>query len=432
MFETEDTLGSFFIRQEVSARSLDAVKIGNLKEVIRLASKNLWWIAVLRQKEDSPTFGDEYDHFKPNSLKNIIKRYYDLPTEERIKASLIEEIHTILNLPAWKHRWQLYQVWVGLYVLNRLHDSGLSLNVYVENSKIELYEHHPAQIADITGCKVPISYWAELQTAITAPDDKVNSIRPDYKLARSPVTNPENSLLLVEAKQRLNMPVPDIEKICKRYKQGCPNGVLIFVNYDAFPDMENIDSNVHFISQFRQGNNAAKRQVDECIDDIAIMIKNEQNIIAEEVRREREAEAHKEIRHLIQMADNKLEGVGFVGGFHVAHQDEKIGAIVLDCRTDKALRLFDGTGSSRDTVVQACRANPLAQVWLAGTTTPPKIAYYFDYEKNTRQLEQADCDIEKLIAELKVDVIGRILVIGYSSLLPHYHDKRVVLHGYVG
>jgi hypothetical protein len=107
-----------------------------------------------------------------------------------------------------------------------------------------------------------------------------------------------------------------------------------------------------------------------------ITLKNEQNAVAEEARKERETEVHNEPRYLAEIVDGKLKGIGFVGGFHSVHDDEKIGAIVPDCRTDKAKRLFDGIGSSRDTVIQACRANPLAQVWLAGTTTSPKIAYH--------------------------------------------------------
>jgi len=424
-FEEEDTLGRFFINQEVTARPLNTDDVNHLKEIICLASGNLCQIAILRQNEDSPKFGDEYEYNKPNSLVGIIKHYYDLPTEERIIESLSEEIHTILNLPVWKHRWQLYQVWVGLYALDRLQNTGLSLNVYIENSKIELYEQHPAQIADIAGCRVPVSYWAELQTAVTGPDEKINSIRPDYKLAKSSVTNPINTLLLIEAKQRRFMSIPNMEKLYNRYKQGCPDGTLIFVNYDAFPDIEKTDSNTLFISQFRPGNNAAKRQVDECLDDISNMIKDEQKI----VREERESDERKEIAKLIELSAEHVKGIDFVKGFHSAHKNERVGAIILDYRTTKARGLF-GVGCERDTVVQTIRANPLAQVWLAGINVPPKLAYDFDYDKD-RQGDEIECDLYKLTSELQDTVQGVIIIIGYSSNLRNLSfSSRIRLHCY--
>jgi hypothetical protein len=432
--EHGDSLREFFIQQEVTSRPLNAGEIDDFLGIIHQASGYLAWIAKLRQSEESPEFCEKYQYSQANSLKNIIEHFSDLPTEERIVESLIEEIHTILNLPVWKYRWQLYQVWVGLYFLNRMQEYGLPFNVYVQNGRIELYEHHPAQLADVVGCESPISFWAELQTALPTPIGKPHSIKPDYRLSRSPVTNPKNTLLLLEAKQRLEITEKELCELIERYRIGCPNGTIVFVNYDNFPELLGKNKRTVLLSQFRPNRSdrfKMKLCADMLIQELAEPLIDEINKLAEAKKAEAKSNERKEVSDLIEKAEKTIAGIEFVKGFHATYHSERIGAIVLDYRSPKSRKLFKSAGSARDTVIQMMRANPLAQVRLAGTDLPPKLAYTFNYDADRKYYDETDCDLQKLITTIKDNVVGKILIFGYSSELSGAgYISGIILHPY--
>lgn len=420
-----------FRNQELaSLRPLTKNELSDLQELLTTAHQNLakthWMIS---EGVNSPSFTPDYDYFRPNSLDAILRRYNDLPTQERQVESLCEEIHSILRLPAWRYRWQLYQVWLGLFVLDSFQEQGLGFDVHAPNGRLELYEHHPAHIADLSGCKSLVSYWAELQT--TAPGDagEIQSIRPDYRLVRPPFTMPKSTLLLVEAKQQLSMTSSKLEKLYERYRAGCPSGVLLFANYDEFTlsdKMVGLDD-TYFVSRCRPGSFGALDDARKALGDVARILQQEQLEVAEEQK----TEEHKKLEELIKSADEKLVGLEFIGGLHTAHKDEKIGAIILDFR-DASKCLFSGNDSGvRSHVIQYLRANPVAQIWLAGTNRSPVLSCHFNYDKDRRGFDRKECDLPKLIGELKSTVQGSIVIFGYSSALRRLSsDSRVITEGY--
>jgi len=419
-----------FQYQELSLHPPTENELAELQELLAAAHQHLartHWLVSGGVK--SPSFSETYDYSEPNSLDVILGHYGDLPTQERLVESLAEEIHSILRLPAWRHRWQLYQVWVGLFVLDVLREQGLDFAVHAPDGKLELYEHHPAHIADLRGCKSFVSYWAELQTAVPGDTGAVQSIRPDYRLVRSPFTMPESTILLVEAKQRLSMTSTELEKLHKRYRAGCPNGALLFVNYDDFSlsdDLVGLDS-ADFVSRCRPGVLRAIEDARKRLLGIARMLQEEQT----EVAAERKAEEQRDFEKLVESADARLSGLEFIGGFHPVHKEETVGAVILDFRSTSKC-LFAGSGSSvRSHVIQYLRANPLAQVWLAGTNRPPVLACHFNYDTDRHGFDRQPCDLDKLIGELKSTVQGVIVVFGYSSALRQLGCmSQVITEGY--
>lgn len=93
---------------------------------------------------------------------------------------------------------------------------------------------------------------------------------------------------------------------------------------------------------------------------------------------------------------------------------------------------FSGSDSSvRSHVIQYLRANPLAQVWLAGTNRPPVLACHFNYDNDRHGFDRKECDLGKLIGELESAVQGMIVVFGYSSAVRHLSSRsRVVTEAY--
>lgn len=419
-----------FRNQELaSLRPPSDKELAELRELLIAGHQHLakasW---LLSEGAEAPHFSASYEYGKPNSLPVILEQYKDLPTHERLVESLAEEIHSILRLPAWKHRWQLYQVWVGLYVLDLLREQDLDFVVHAPDGKLELYEHHPAHIADLRECKSFISFWSELQTAVAGDSGSVQSIRPDYRLARSPFTLPKSTLLLVEAKQRISMTSMQLQGLYERYRAGCPEGALLFVNYDDFPrndDLVGLDD-TYFISRFRPGELPAIDDVRNALGGLARMLVQEQEDLAAQTK----AEEQKEFEKIVESAAARLSGLEFIGGLHLAHKDERVGAIILDFRSASRC-LFSGSDTGvRSHVIQYMRANPLAQVWLAGTNRPPVLACHFNYDNDRSGFDRKECDLGKLVGELKTAVLGLIVVFGYSSAVRHLSGSRVITEGY--
>lgn len=422
-----------FRNQELaSLRPPSEKELAELRELLAAGHQHLartrW---LLSEGVKAPAFPATYEYGKPNSLNAILGQYEDLPTQKRLVESLVEEIHSILDLPAWRHRWQLYQVWVGLFVLDLLREQGLDFAVHAPDGKLELHEHHPAHIANLRECKSFVSFWAELQTAVAGDTGGIQSIRPDYRLVRSPFTMPESTLLLVEAKQRLSMKSTQLGSLYERYRAGCPKGALLFANYDDFSLSDELIQleNTYFVSRFRPGSLGAIDDVRKALHGVARMLQEEQA----EMAAERKVEAQKEFEKLVELADARLFGLEFIGGLHPAHKQEKVGAIILDFRSSSRC-LFSGNDSSlRSHVIQYLRANPLTQVWLAGTNRPPLLACQFNYDTDRRGFDTKTCDLDKLIRELKSTVQGLIVVFGYSSAVSQLsHSSQVITEGYSG
>ena len=420
---------------------LSAEKLAELRDLLAAAHGHLTAAARLRSADPQPQpqFGEEYSYRGPNSLEQILDHYRDLPTQERRTSSLVESLREILDLPSWRHRWQLYQVWVGMSVLDMLRARGLNPSVHAPGGKLELYEHYPAHLAEIPDCRDSVSFWAELQTVVPGEDGEkgeTRSIRPDYRLARAPVTNAERALAIVEAKQRLGMTARDLETLCQRYRSGCPNGLLLFVNYDVFPECEDLAARTGacLVSEYRPGKNRSKGTVINEVGKVAAVIRSEQQQVADERTakgKQELAAIGDEIARLIDGAESSLRGLRFLGSFHHHHADDRVGAIVLDYRRGARSLPAQGGDAFRTSVVQYARANPLAQVWLAGTTREPILGYHFDYVKDRSNLAYEECDLPKLVRSLGEQVQGSIVVLGYGSDLRFATSSRVILQTYV-
>lgn len=213
-----------------------------------------------------------------------------------------------------------------------------------------------------------------------------------------------------------------------RYRAGCPEGTLLFVNYDDFPRDDDLVglNDTYFISRFRPGELPSINDARNALGNLAGMLVQEQNELAARTK----VEDRKEFEKLIESAAARLSGLEFLGGLHVAHKDERVGAIILDFRSSARCLLSGSDSGVKSHVIQYMRANPLAQVWLAGTNRPPVLACHFNYENDRRGFDRKECDLGKLIGEIKSAVKGVIVVFGYSSAVRHLSGSGTITEGY--
>lgn len=149
---------------------------------------------------------------------------------QALARSLVE----FLRLPFWKYRWRVYEIWVMLEIIECLDEYNMTLELVGDRWNIEEQKvAKAAHFEDHNGNCYEV--WTQLTTPVGTPYKKKH-IMPDIRFCRHDPTIPQNTLLLVECKQRRSMKPQDLEDLIEDYKRGANQSILnLFVDYDKFP-----------------------------------------------------------------------------------------------------------------------------------------------------------------------------------------------------
>jgi len=151
----------------------------------------------------------------------------------RINEEFVKELLDVLNLPFWKYRWYLYEVWATMHTIDAFTDYNISFNVD-SSGTLAVDRGRTTVIATINTNKGNLKIIAQLKTPVVGIR-KRKSIKPDLRVCVEPVENPNNTLLLVEFKQRKKITPKELSEIITVYEMGCPKSVQnYFLNYDEF------------------------------------------------------------------------------------------------------------------------------------------------------------------------------------------------------
>jgi hypothetical protein len=159
----------------------------------------------------------------------------NLHRRQENRAVLIQELLDILNLPMWRHRWYLYEVWASMQVVTALceYDARLVLS----DDTLRFEAGHATCIAELdTAANIRIELWAQKQTPVSGIPGR-RAIMPDLRLCLPDGDSPEGTIALVEFKQRKSMSRPKVIQLVNLYDMGTPRSLgNFYLNYDAFPD----------------------------------------------------------------------------------------------------------------------------------------------------------------------------------------------------
>lgn len=177
-----------------------------------------------------------------DQLQKIIEEINLEPyTVENERENLIE----ILNLPIWKHRYELYAAWIFTQIINALDISKASINS--EQGVLE-FSFSGINLATYNNYNPILQVWTELRTHYATPIGKgrKENIQPDYSLAIEPVEDPNSSILVVECKQYKRASAKNFSAALQDYAKGRPNAEVILVNYGPAKQeiLEKVDEEV--------------------------------------------------------------------------------------------------------------------------------------------------------------------------------------------
>ncbi|MGA4338433.1 hypothetical protein ACI2TO_22540 [Ralstonia nicotianae] len=164
----------------------------------------------------------------PAKLSAVAKAF-DPDAIELVASEFIE-------LPFWKFRWQIYEIWVIAVSLSEFAQFGFQLAVNHDGrSLIELGRE--ATLATHVG---------NSSTFIYQPTYRNRSdvdMRPDIVVSSVAQATPDDVRLIIECKQRISLEVQHVEDVRKKYEAGVDAsiGEVVIVNYDDAPPWSNSD-----------------------------------------------------------------------------------------------------------------------------------------------------------------------------------------------
>jgi hypothetical protein len=173
----------------------------------------------------------------------------------------VERFIEFTELPFWKHRWFLYELWTLVRVLDAGARAGTITLEGLTQPRPGVHEWvlpggmASAPVARITNGTRSVSVWTQLKSQ--HPETRAG-LEPDLRIRRD--RKPEADLFLIENKDRLTITTGTLAEIVRRYVTGTKVQGAWFVNYETFPsgaaDLESghPGRGVRVVSKFRPDN----------------------------------------------------------------------------------------------------------------------------------------------------------------------------------
>lgn len=184
-------------------------------------------------------------------FKEILSK---LRSEGREEDVIVETFFKILELPFWKYRWYVYEVWTTMILVRTLSEYGIEL--LLEGGTILPLRRGKGSVVGQFQDQNGRTYFiiTQRQTSVSGILGR-KAICPDIRVAEHPGTLPEQTIVIVECKQRRTMREHDLQKNISLYEQGAPSSIQnIFVNYDQFPMVSVKSVRTSLLSEFQPKN----------------------------------------------------------------------------------------------------------------------------------------------------------------------------------
>lgn len=149
-----------------------------------------------------------------------------LPSEKRQITEAVTELESILSLPMWGKRHELYAAWVFTQIAEAIGHTRLS---FVVESGHFSFDFRGSKLATFDTEQGVVELWAELRTAYDRPvgHGRTKSIQPDFRLVTLPVEDPESTLLAVEVKQYARSFLRNAADALADYTGGLPRAHVV-------------------------------------------------------------------------------------------------------------------------------------------------------------------------------------------------------------
>lgn len=169
-----------------------------------------------------------------NSISDVVEsvdriladpKVFSIVTEiEQVKA-----VREILNMPFWKHRYEMYSVWVFTCIADAFSDLGIRYNV---TDGVLQFKFSGTKLATVDLPDMQFEICAEIQHPAKEPigEGRINNIQPDYTIL-SKTKDKSDACLLIECKQYKKSNKKNFASAVNDYARAKPNAMVFLSNY---------------------------------------------------------------------------------------------------------------------------------------------------------------------------------------------------------
>jgi hypothetical protein len=207
---------------------------GTPDHLLGMLASDLWLVAMVAgahrtvaEAEGASAIGATVETTVADVLDQALA---PLRNEDDLLTRLTEQLLDLLELPLWRHRYELFSNWVCTRVLAALAD--LDPRVHVVDGVIR-FRSSGTHLATFDAVSPRLHLWTELQTPLANPRGmgRTANIRPDISLVSDPLTEPSRSPVVVECKQYKKASNADFADVVADYAKGRPNALVVLVDH---------------------------------------------------------------------------------------------------------------------------------------------------------------------------------------------------------
>lgn len=178
---------------------------------------------VISAHEDSRDWLAEATNTLATDIDVVLAR---LPSQVRPAEETVNDLISILSLPMWVKRHELYSAWIFTRIADAV---GLDRLSFLTRPGRLSFDFGGAQLATFDTVHGTAHIWTELKTRHPDPvgHGRTAGIQPDYSLSFEPVTEPDTSFLALECKQYLRSALRNPPDALADYTSGLPNAHVI-------------------------------------------------------------------------------------------------------------------------------------------------------------------------------------------------------------
>jgi hypothetical protein len=159
-----------------------------------------------------------------------IERRFELVSKKRLEKYDIEVFHRFFNLPFWKERNRLYEIWTLTHFLHLLR--GVTIDLNLKNDEWHLiYSDAREPVCWIRGHNFEIEIWYQHKLKAGLGAFESAPVEPEMLLNYRGIDGNREPFILIECKERMNYDVREIYKLSTFYRSQVGASLSFFCNY---------------------------------------------------------------------------------------------------------------------------------------------------------------------------------------------------------
>jgi hypothetical protein len=198
-------------------------------------------------------------------LEQFLSKYPSRPFEIDVS---IADLESVLSLPIWKQRNELYSVWIGTEIIRAL--KGHNIELHHDNGRIE-FAFHETLIATIHSSSGPFTLISERRRPLLNPlsKDRREGVQPDHSLWTK-VSGHEVCKMAVEVKHFKAPAKGKFISVFEDYARSFPDGNVYLVNHGPTGELvykvsSDISDRCYSIDNLTASNSEGREELAEAV-----------------------------------------------------------------------------------------------------------------------------------------------------------------------